>query len=94
MGKKNKKRFISNKRIDIGRKTAEIPLFVHITQDISWKIILTAITTILMGYILLAKADPIGKNMYSALAPVFLIGGHILVALGLLYKPKTPSNSN
>ncbi|MCK5358873.1 MAG: hypothetical protein KAJ48_10795, partial [Elusimicrobiales bacterium] len=85
MGKKNfKKRFNANKRAGMEGKTSQSPLFLHISQSISWKIIFTAITIVIIGYILLAKVDPIGKNIYSALAPVFLIGGHIMVAFGFL----------
>jgi hypothetical protein len=94
MGKRNfKKRFSANKRVETVGKNSQSPLFVHITRDISWKLIFTAITIVIMGYILLANSDPIGKNIYSFLAPVFLIGGHIMVALGLLYSPNTPENS-
>ena len=90
MGKKKfKKRFIDGKRANTREKTSESSFFIHITREISWKIVFIAITIVIMGYILLAKVDPVGKNIYSYLAPVFLIGGHILVALGLLYKPET-----
>ena len=72
---------------------SQSPLFSHISQDISWKMIFTSITIVIMGYILLSNVDPLGKNIYSILAPIFLIGGHILVALGLLYCPQTSKNS-
>ena len=88
MGKKSsKKRFASKKSIDTRGEASKTPFFIYITRDISWKILFTAITIVIMGYILLSKVDPIGENIYSILAPVFLISGHILVVYGLIYTP-------
>ena len=90
MGKKNfKKRFVDGKHTNIGEKASQSPLFIHVIGEISWKIVFTAITIVIIGYILLAKVDPIGKNIYSYLAPLFLIGGHIMIALSFLYNPKS-----
>ncbi len=94
MPKRNfKKRFSTNKCLEIAGKNSQSPLFVHITRDISWKLIFTAITIVIMGYILLANSDSIGKNIYSFLASVFLISGYIMVALGFLYTSNTSYNS-
>ncbi|MBU2530622.1 MAG: hypothetical protein KKD35_06245 [Elusimicrobia bacterium] len=88
MSKKSlKKRFAPKKPIDMGGKASVSPFFIHIIRNISWKIIFAAITTIGIGYILLSQSDPGGMNIYSTLAPIFLIGGHILVVLGLVYTP-------
>ncbi len=94
MGKKSlKKRFIGNKRADMEKKPSQNLKFIHTTRNIAWKIIFTAIIIIIAGYILLSKVDPLGKNLYAVAAPVFLIGGHIMVAFGLAYNPKTSANS-
>lgn len=51
---------------------------------VAWKIIFSAIIPIMIGYILLTKADPAGENFYSVITPFFLIGGHILIIWGIL----------
>ncbi|MCG2725612.1 MAG: hypothetical protein L6420_05025 [Elusimicrobia bacterium] len=89
MGKKSfKKKFTANnRRVDTG-KNSQNSIYTNTICDISWRIIFTAIAIIMVGYILLANADPLGKNIHSAIAPIFLLGGHMLIILGMVYTPK------
>jgi len=49
-----------------------------------------ALILVILGYFFLTKADPGGRNLWSSLAPAFLLAGYLLFipAINLSYPSK------
>ena len=48
-----------------------------------WKTIASGVALILSGFVVLSKADPLGRNWASDLSPALILGGYALIALGV-----------
>jgi len=60
------------------------------------KTILTGIAIVIVGFIILASADPEGKNLPSLISPFIIISGYITIGIGIILpdKNKTSSSEN
>lgn len=46
---------------------------------------------VLVGFAVLTRADAMGKNWASALAPLLILGGYAAIGVGLFLPPSAPS---
>lgn len=63
------------------------------------KVILCGIVVVVIGFVVLTKADPMGRNWAASLSPFLILGGYALVGGGIFLPEKTikdgpPSTSN
>jgi hypothetical membrane protein len=49
------------------------------------KFILLGIFLLILGFYLLSKTDPMGKNFPSLISPFIIISGYILIAIGIIF---------
>lgn len=50
------------------------------------KIILGGVALILMGFLVLSLADPLGRNWAARLSPFLILGGYACVGLGIFWQ--------
>lgn len=48
-----------------------------------WKMIVAGIALILVGFFVLSRADPMGRNWAAHLSPFLILGGYAVVAFGI-----------
>lgn len=73
-------------------KQAKEAVSASVVEDISalgWKVIAAGVVLILLGFFVLSRADPMGRNWAAHLSPFLLLGGYAVVALGI-FLPETP----
>lgn len=58
-----------------------------------WKIISIGILVLILGFFVLSKTDPEGKNLASILSPFLIIGGYIVIGIGIVFPGKKKSQS-
>lgn len=46
--------------------------------------------TVLLGFLVLSRADAMGRNWASVLAPFLILGGYAAIGVGLSLPPDTP----
>jgi len=58
--------------------------------------ILIGILTVILGFIVLTRTDPAGRNWASHLSPFLLIGGYVIIGIGILLPEKSvlPSHTD
>ncbi|MBI4052195.1 MAG: hypothetical protein HY400_06790 [Elusimicrobia bacterium] len=54
-----------------------------------WKVIGFGIGTLLLGFFVLSKTDPMGQNWASRLAPFLILGGYGVIAIGIMLPDKS-----
>ncbi|KAF0126288.1 MAG: hypothetical protein FD189_1024 [Elusimicrobia bacterium] len=50
-----------------------------------WLIVAVSVITAVVGYFLLSKAAPEGRDLYSNLSPFVILAGYIGVAVGIMW---------
>ena len=55
------------------------------------KVIGIGVAVIVLGFIVLSKADPMGRNWAAHLSPFLILGGYILVGAGIFFPEKLPT---
>jgi hypothetical protein len=48
-----------------------------------WKIIGAGAGAVLLGFIVLSKVDPMGRNWAADVSPLLILGGYALIGLGI-----------
>lgn len=55
-----------------------------------WKVIGAGIGILILGYIVLSKADSMAQNWAGTLSPFLILGGYALIGIGIILKdPQT-----
>ena len=50
---------------------------------LGWRVIAGGAACVVVGFLVLTKADPMGRNWASTLSPLLTLGGYALVGLGI-----------
>lgn len=50
-----------------------------------WAIVAVSVIVAVIGYFLLSKASPAGRDIYSNLSPFVILAGYIGVAVGIMW---------
>lgn len=65
---------------------------VQVKEDkisrLGWKVIGIGIAVLVLGFFILSKTDPEGKNWASILSPFLIIGGYIIIGIGIILPEK------
>ena len=84
MGKKNKKR------------QQEIAAEAAVVESISyrgWKVIAFGVGILVLGFIVLSRTDPMGKNWASHMAPFLILGAYGVIGYGV-FVPESNAGSS
>lgn len=85
MGKKNRQQ----------KRQAEIPPQAGVPDEaitpLGKKVIGMGVAVIVLGFIVLSRADPMGNNWAAHLSPFLILGGYILVGFGIFAPEKLPT---
>lgn len=57
-------------------------------SKLGWKVILIGIITLIIGFFILSKTDPEGRNWASIVSPFLIIGGYIIIGIGIILPEK------
>lgn len=76
MGKKNRA------RLERPARDQESPDPIS-TQG--WKIIGAGVATIIAGFVVLGRVDPLGRNWAAVVSPLLILGGYGVVAIGIFW---------
>lgn len=53
-----------------------------------WKIICIGILVLILGFFVLSRTDPEGKNLASILSPFLIISGYVVIGIGIIFPDK------
>lgn len=54
----------------------------------NWKFIGAGIFVLLLGFLVLTRADSEGRNWASITSPFLIIGAYVIIAIGIILPPK------
>ena len=54
---------------------------------LGWRVIAAGAASVVAGFFVLTKADPMGRNWASTMSPLLTLGGYALVGLGIFASP-------
>jgi hypothetical protein len=54
------------------------------------KLALAGGSLVVLGFIVLSRADPLGRNWASSLSPFLILGGYAAIGVGLFLPPAPP----
>lgn len=83
MGKKDKK----TSKPSLPAPAAEAPALSVAAKKLSG----AGIALVVIGFVVLSRADALARNWAGQLAPFLILGGYGLIGLGLFLPPATPS---
>lgn len=80
------------RRAEPGRGGAENTMEEERFAPAGVRLMICGVATLAAGFLVLSKADPMGRNWAGSLSPFLILGGYALVGLGVFWREgETPS---
>lgn len=81
------------------KKTAktQIPASAAPVETISrrgWKTIAGGVASVIVGFAVLTRADPFGRNWAASVCPFLILGGYALMGLGIFLPESSQVSEN
>ena len=90
MSKKNKHKHQPSIRPDKALEQGRPGVIPSPISKRGWKAIGAGIGLLIVGYIVLSKADSMAQNWAGIISPFLILGGYAIIGIGIILKDPTP----